>query len=187
MRGSDRFERRAFGVLTACAAAIVAWLPVVPGHDTPQHLAYVGLVATWQEDPRKLADVYDAPDLSNVARVMGAELALRLVVLAYVVLLALAIRALVRATWQTPAPATSLLAPVLAFNPVLWMGFLAYFVSHVIVRWPARDGEPRVQKLASRVIAMREQGVLRTVACDGDCCLFAVAVAGLAPVAEAAP
>jgi hypothetical protein len=146
MRFHASFERQAFASLTLTAALLVFVLPVVPGHDIPQHLAYVSRVAAWQRDPGPLAATYSAPDVSNVyattyrlmapiARWVGPDACLRLVLAAYVVLLALAVRALVRASWPSAerrvSPVTSLLGPVAAFNPVLCMGFLAYLVALV--------------------------------------------------------
>jgi hypothetical protein len=133
---SERAERGAFAVVTAIAAVIVGAQPVLPGHDMPQHLAYLRLLVAHATG--SLADAYTAPDLSSayatlyallvpIARWTSPETAVRIVLVAYVVLLAVAVRALVRATWgRAPAPATSLLGPVVALNPVVCMGFLAY-------------------------------------------------------------
>jgi hypothetical protein len=169
MRFRATFERQAFASLTLTAALLVFVLPVVPGHDIPQHLAYVSLVAAWQRDPGPLAATYSAPDVSNVyattyrlmaplARWVGPDACLRLVLAAYIVLLALAVRALVRASWPSAArrasPVTSLLGPVAAFNPVLCMGFLAYLVALV----------PLVAAVAA-VVAYVAGGRRRGVAC----------------------
>lgn len=131
-------ERHAFALLTACAALLVATLPVMPGHDIPQHLAFVRLLADWRDDPATYPAVFAPPDTSNgyatvyllLARlsVLGsAETALRIVAVTYVVALACSLRSLVRATWDDDRVA--LLAPVAAFNPVLCMGLLPYLLS----------------------------------------------------------
>ncbi|MDF2694780.1 MAG: hypothetical protein K0S65_3163, partial [Labilithrix sp.] len=52
--------------------------------------------------------------------------------------------------------------------------------SHVIVRWPGPRDDARLRELGAHVKSLSEQGVLRTVACDGDCCLFQVALPKLA-------
>ncbi len=145
-----RLERRTFAALTALAALVILVLPVIPGHDMPQHLAYLGLLAAWWRDPSSYPAGYAPPDLSNgyattyrsmtpLAAWTSPEMAMRLVLAAYVVLLAVAVRALVRATWseaspgapgrRSPAPATALLGPLVGFNPVLCMGFLPYLLS----------------------------------------------------------
>lgn len=130
--------RRAFVGLTALAALAIGTLPVVPGHDIPQHLAYVRLLAMWQRDPASYPPIYAPPDASNgyvtihlflacLSAWMSPETALRLTLAAYVVVLALAVRSLVRATWGRDE--TALLGPLAALNPVLCMGLLAYLVA----------------------------------------------------------
>ena len=144
MDRDERLERRIFAGLTAFAALVVGVLPVIPGHDMPQHIAYLGLVATWWRDPTRYPPAYTTPDLSNgyattyrwmtpLAAWTSPETATRLVLVAYVVLLAVAVRTLVRATWSGGGdrrpPATALLGPLAGFNPVLCMGFLPYLLS----------------------------------------------------------
>ncbi len=140
---ASRFERRTFAGLTALGALVMGALPVIPGHDMPQHVAYLGLLAAWRRDPSSYPPGYTTPDLSSgyattykwmtpLAAWTSAEVAMRLVLAAYVVLLALAVRALVRATWSdrvSRTPATALLGPLVAFNPVLCMGFLPYLLA----------------------------------------------------------
>ena len=140
MLNSARLERRVFALLCALAAAIVAALPLVPGHDVPQHLAYVRLLTIWRLDPSSLPADYAAPDMSSgyatayallvrLSTFVPPEIALRGAVAAYVVLLALAVRALVQVTWRVEEGAigpTSVLGPLVAFNPVLVMGLVAY-------------------------------------------------------------
>jgi hypothetical protein len=140
---ASRFERRTFAGLTALGALVIGVLPVIPGHDMPQHVAYLGLLAAWRLDPSTYPPAYTAPDLSSgyattykwmtpLAAWTSAEVAMRLVLAAYVVLLALAVRALVRATWSERTggtPATALLGPLAPFNPVLCMGFLPYLLA----------------------------------------------------------
>lgn len=126
-------ERTAFVALVLGAVAIVVLLPVIPGHDVPQHLAYVRLLATWPSPA--LADVYAAPDVSNVyattyrllaplARVTSAETAMRVALVAYAVLLPLGVRRLARALWEDTS--ATLLAPLAVFHPVLCMGLLPF-------------------------------------------------------------
>lgn len=137
----ERFERWVFVAWTIAAVGIVFFLPVVPGHDVPQHLSYVRLIAAWENDPHALADVFTAPDVSNayatvyrllapIARHTSAETALRIGIIAYVVLTAMAVRRLVRATWcGSVTPISSLLGPVVALNPVLCMGLIPFAFS----------------------------------------------------------
>ena len=133
-----------FAGLTALAALVLGALPVIPGHDMPQHVAYLALLTAWRRDPSTYPAGFTPPDLSSgyattyrwltpLASWTSPEVAMRLVLAAYVVLLAVAVRALVRATWkngQRPGtPSTALLGPLAGFNPVLCMGFLPYLLA----------------------------------------------------------
>ena len=182
MPSSTRLERRVFALLTALAAAIVVALPIVPGHDVPQHLAYVRLLTMWRHDPSSLPAVYAAPDMSSgyvtayallvrLSAFVSPEVALRLAIAAYVVLLAIAVRALVHATWREKGP-TTLLGPLVALNPVLVMGLVAYLFA-----MPALVGA------FAALVAYARSGARRTL---GAVAALAAATAALHSVAAAA-
>lgn len=136
-------ERVLFWALVALHVALVLLLPVLPGHDLPQHLAYVRLLGGWDDRSLHLSDVYLAPDLSDpyvtsyrvlalIARHASPDVAMRIAFVAYVVLLPIALAALLRAVWRLrwdEPCATSLLAPILVWNPVVCMGFLPFFLA----------------------------------------------------------
>jgi len=186
MLKSARLERLVFVLLSVLAAAIVAALPLVPSHDVPQHLAYVRLLSIWRLDPTSFPAVYAVPDMSSgyatayallvqFSTWVSPEVALRGAVAAYVVLLALAVRALVRATWRIDEGAigpTSFLGPLVAFNPVLVMGLVAYLFAL----------PPLVGAFAATV-AYARSGAHRTLVVVA---LLAAATAALHSVAAAA-
>lgn len=127
--------QRAFIGLTALAALVMVTLPVIPGHDVPQHLAYVRLLADFRHNPATYPLAYAPPETSSgyatiyvvLAKLTGLlgtpELALRFLLLTYVVALSVAVHRLVR------GQATALLGPLAAFNPVFCMGLIAYLVA----------------------------------------------------------
>ena len=186
MKGSARLERRFFALLTALAAATVAVLPIVPGHDVPEHLAYVRLLTIWRLDPSSFPAVYAPPDMSSgyvtayallvrLSSIVTPETGLRIAVVAYVVLLAIAVRALVRATWRVDAGTlgpTTFLGPLVALNPVLVMGLVAYFFAL----------PPLVGAFAAAVVHARSGGRRSLVAVA----VLAAATAALHSVAAAA-
>jgi hypothetical protein len=108
----------------------------------PQHLAYVRLLTSFRQAPSSFPAVYAAPDMSSgyatayallvrLSAFMPPDLALRGAVTVYVVLLAVSVRALVHATWRVDGEdgvvgPTTFLGPLVALNPVLCMGLLAY-------------------------------------------------------------
>jgi hypothetical protein len=177
MPSSVRLERGFFAALTALAATIVAVTPVVPGHDVPQHLAYVRLLAAWRRDPASFPAVYDSPDLSSgyattyavlarLSQLVPPELALRGAVALYVVLLAVSVRALVHATWRVegaraPLGPTSLVGPVVALNPVLCMGLLAYLFAlpAVVAAFAAHVAHARTPQRRWLVLIVTLSGV----------------------------
>jgi hypothetical protein len=142
-------EGRLFAALTIAGVALVVALPVVPGHDVPQHLAYVKIIVAWQADPADLPRAFTVPDLAGsyatsyrllalLAQKTSPETALRLALGLYVAGLALGVRRLVRATWGEDTSSTgaqrvptTLLAPLVALNPVFCMGFVAYLLGLV--------------------------------------------------------
>lgn len=140
-----RADRALYWSLVLVAIAVVTiGLPIFPGHDVPQHLAITKLVAEWQRDPAAYPSAFTPPDLSSsytnvyrmlalLTRVSGSpERALSIALAAYVVTMALALRWLASLTWSSVCRGegrscnTALLAPWLAFHPVLCMGLLPY-------------------------------------------------------------
>jgi len=116
--------------------ALVWIVPVVPGHDLPQHLAYARLLASYPEDPG-LRDAYVVAErfdpycathylLAYLARGLGVNVACRVLYSAYAISLTLACVLACRAVWPKRTPWPSLFGTLLVWNPITWMGFLPF-------------------------------------------------------------
>jgi hypothetical protein len=136
-RGDDLL----LGTLLAAQIAIVVALPVLVGHDLPQHLAQARLLG--DADDGHLAPPYEgplAPDpyfttyrvLGLLAAPSSIEASARLVYALYAVAFALAFRRLARAADETPLSGVhygAALGPILVWNPITCMGFLPFMLA----------------------------------------------------------
>jgi hypothetical protein len=134
-------ERRLYlGAMAAVALihiAAIAFLPVLPAQDLPQHLTYARIF----QDPTLplFAALYQLPSelqpyfvpylvLARLGRWIGLMTALRLILSAYVIVLLVALDALVRAVRPGKNPMTALLGAALIWSPVAAMGFLSFLL-----------------------------------------------------------
>jgi hypothetical protein len=145
---------RLFWVLVAASVVLVWLLPVIPGHDLPQHLAYARILADRNDEV--LARLYeiDVSDgyatlhraLAWLANVTTLDCAIRIVYTAHALCVPLAFRSLVRAVNGRPRPALELFGVVLVWNPVACMGFLPFMIALA----PAVFGASAAVRFASR-------------------------------------
>jgi len=154
-----RSTRTAFWALTAALVALAWLLPVIPGHDLPQHLAIARILAG-RGDPRIAAlyhvdtgDAYSTVHraLAWIAARSSIHFASRLTYAAYALLVPVAFASLVRALHGSRgARVTAVLGVALVWNPIACMGFLPFLLAlppflfgvAALVRF-ARDGRAR--------------------------------------------
>lgn len=122
--------------------ALLLLMPVLPGQDLPQHLAYAAVIAdggrtealaTWLADPRPISP-YSLTHhlLAALMGPLGAEGALRLLLIGWMFAWMAALDRLVRVVWRGTAgldgggPWTPLLGAGLLWGPVAAMGFLPF-------------------------------------------------------------
>jgi hypothetical protein len=135
-------DRVALVVLTLANVALVVGLPVLGGHDLPQHLAYARILADYDDPALLLRQNFTLPDgpqayfttyylLAVLARATSVMTACRLVYAAYAIALPWAVASLVSAASEdTNEPEWSaLLGPLLVWNPVACMGFLPFMLA----------------------------------------------------------
>ncbi len=116
---------------------LVAWLlPVIPGHDLPQHLAYARILAE-RNDPyvRSLYEIDTSDPYSTVHRVIAfvasrtsLETATRILYCSYALLVPLAFAWLVYAVHGRARDHTAVLGVVLVWNPIVLMGFVPFML-----------------------------------------------------------
>jgi hypothetical protein len=125
-------ERRIFVALIALQIVLVWSMPSLVGHDLPQHLAYVRILAGI--DRPEVGSVYHAGTdfyatthwlLAYLARLTSVDVAIRIVYSAYALAVPLAFRSLARAVDRRTG-ANALLGLVVVWNPIVCMGFLPF-------------------------------------------------------------
>jgi hypothetical protein len=136
------------GLLLAINVGLVWWLPVLPGQDLPQHLAYTRIMLDHGRTELPFSRVYELPAspqpyfttyhlLLALARMTSVDTAARLLFSGYVVLVFVSFWALVGAIHRRnePAPAawTPLLATLVVWSPSACMGFLAFVLAVPLV------------------------------------------------------
>lgn len=188
-----RLERIVFVVLVGLAVLPAVVLPVLPGHDLPQHLAYVSLIVSWGKPALRLATTYLEPTtadpyattyvvLAAIARKSSVELAARIAFVAYAVALPCAVAHLARAVWRRRRDETcptALLGPALVWNPVVCMGFLPFFlalpplVSALACAVRFAD-EGRRRHLALFAVFASASAAMHAVACYALCLVLVV-------------
>jgi hypothetical protein len=129
--------RAAFWALTM-VNVVVAWsLPLIPGHDLPQHLAYARILAD-RDDPyvRSLYEIDTTDAYATIHRVLALiaghaslDTALRIVYCSYALLVPLSFAWLVRAVRGPSGSHVAVLGTALVWNPVVCMGFLPFMLS----------------------------------------------------------
>jgi uncharacterized membrane protein YhaH (DUF805 family) len=139
-----RPDRVALAALTLVNVVLIFWLPVLGGHDLPQHLSYARILADYDDPGLVLRDTFTLPEgyqayfttyylLAALTRLAGVMNACRIVYAAYAAALPWSIAALVDAA-SGPSPArpvawTVLLGPLAIWNPVSCMGFLPFMLA----------------------------------------------------------
>lgn len=126
----------------AVHVALMVGLPQIPGHDLPQHLAYVRILAEGATGAATVNDLYEVPRtfqsyaavhmaLAWVARFTSVGVAVRGALALYAVLLPLATGGLARVLHRTPAAfgAGALVGCYFVWSPVTLMGFLPFVLS----------------------------------------------------------
>jgi hypothetical protein len=137
-----RPDRAALAALTLANVALIAFLPVLVGHDLPQHLAYARILADYADPHLSLGQTFTLPDgaqayfttyylLALLARATTVMTACRVLYAAYAIALPWAVASLVSAASDdTHEPQWSaLLGPLLVWNPIVCMGFLPFMLA----------------------------------------------------------
>jgi len=159
---ADRFlvemrrpDRALFLLLLVANLVLIAWLPILGGHDLPQHLSYARILADYDDPHLPFRDTFTLPDgpqayfttyyvLAALARVTSVMTACRLVYAAYAIALPLGFASLVSALGNDDARApcwTALLGPLLVWNPVSCMGFLPFMLALPALLWGAAEAQ----------------------------------------------
>lgn len=138
----ERPDRVALFALTLANVALIALLPVLGGHDLPQHLAYARILADYDDPRLSLGQTFTLPDgpqayfttyylLAFLARATSLMTACRIVYAAYAIALPWGVASLVSAASEDKGePAWSaLLGPLFVWNPVACMGFLPFMLA----------------------------------------------------------
>jgi hypothetical protein len=138
----QRPDRVALAVLTLANVGLVFALPILGGHDLPQHLSYARILADYDNPSLALRDTFTLPEgsqayfttyylLAALARCTGVMTACRVVYAAYALALPWAIASLVEAASEPSKEPklTVLLGPLLIWNPVSCMGFLPFMLA----------------------------------------------------------
>lgn len=139
-----RTDRVAFGAATAAAALPLALAPLAPGGDTPWHAAVVAVLAAGDDAGDRFLGAVEIDDrlgayaavyrlLALLARVVGAPLAVQILLVAYVVAFLWSARRLVRAFGGDGMLA--LLAVPAAYSTTLEFGFLVYLPTLPLTLW----------------------------------------------------
>jgi hypothetical protein len=192
-----RPDRVLFLLLVCANLALIAWLPILGGHDLPQHLSYARILTDYDDPRLPFRETFTLPDgpqayfttyyaLAALARFTGVMTACRLVYAAYAIALPLGFASLVSALRDDGARGpcwTALLGPLLVWNPVSCMGFLPFMLALPAIvfgaaeaqRWQ-RTGAPRHgAKLALACCAMVSTHVVGAILFVGLilCCALA--------------
>jgi len=180
-------------LLTTAHLALVWMLPVLPGQDLPQHLAYARILLDYHRPELSFQNYYDLPTafqpyfvshylLAAFGRVVGLDAALRLLLSGYVIATLLAFQSLVAAIHR-PRPVdlawSTLLGSLIVWNPVLCMGFLEFLVAFPFILWGAaltiRCGDPgRTMRQIALLIACTAGAVSTHLVAAGCILLFAL-------------
>lgn len=147
MSDDDRSAWRTYWIAWSSLAFVhilIVWLlPVLPGQDLPQHLAYARIFRDYHDRNLPFAEFYTLPArfqpyfsvywlLAHIGRWMTISAAMRVVMSAYVLALLGTFHALVRAVHDDvetrPPPWTALLGGGLVWNPIVCMGFVPFIV-----------------------------------------------------------
>ncbi len=192
--------------ITLANVAVVWAVSVLPGQDLPQHLTYVRILVGYGDASLPFAATYTLPThvqsyfttyylLAAIARLTGVVTAARVVLSLYVVAMVAAFDALTRAlssrarthagVGEAGSPSvTSLLAPLVIWNPVVWMGFLPFYIGMPAILWGYAaflegahrddDERPRPGRLAQVAVAGALLASLHTVAAAAFVLLVAV-------------
>jgi hypothetical protein len=157
-------ERTLLVLLTLANLALIAWLPILGGHDLPQHLSYARILSDYDDARLPFRNTFTLPDgpqayfttyyvLAALTRIAGVMTACRLVYGAYAIALPLAFRSLVSAlNHDDPrVPSwTALLGPLLVWNPVSCMGFLPFMLALPPIVWAVAESQRWLTKPALR-------------------------------------
>ena len=142
LRAAARPDRVVLAALTLANVALVVGLPVLAGHDLPQHLAYARILADYGDRRLALAQTFTRPDgpqayfttyylLALLTRATSLMTACRLVYAAYAIALPWAIASLVSAAGEDDGEPewSAILGPLFVWNPVACMGFLPFMLA----------------------------------------------------------
>jgi hypothetical protein len=163
--GRTRPERVLLVLLVLANLALIAWLPILGGHDLPQHLSYARILADYGDSKLPFRETFTLPDgpqayfttyyvLAALARVAGGVMnACRLLYGAYAIALPLGFLSLASALNEddprTPCW-TALLGPLFVWNPVSCMGFLPFMLALPVLLWGAAEAQRWQRTLAFR-------------------------------------
>ncbi len=156
-------ERVLFALLIVANLVLIAWLPVLGGHDLPQHLGYVRILADYDDPNLPFRETFTLPEgpqayftsyyaLVALARVTNVMTACRLVYAAYAIALPLSFASLASALSREDSRVpgwTALFGPILVWNPVSCMGFLPFMLALPAFLWGAAEAQ-RWQRTGAR-------------------------------------
>jgi hypothetical protein len=182
-------------------AVVCIWvLETLPGQDLPQHLAYARIFMDYADGRTPFRDFYALPDrpqsyhlayhlLAQLGRLLGLDAAAKMVFIAYVLALAFALESLRRAAMgggAAPPGAAGVLAGILAWNPVMALGFLEFLLAmpifiYVVSQLVRLGQKPRGRWDMARMVAAVVALSSMHLAAAGFAVLFAVVWALCSP------
>jgi hypothetical protein len=162
--GRSRLDRVLLGLLVFANLVLIAWLPILAGHDLPQHLSYARILVDYADPRLPFRETFTLPDgpqayfttyyaLAALARVSSIMTACRLVYAAYAVAFSLSFASLASALSDDDRSLpcwTALLGPVLVWNPISCMGFLPFMLALPVFLWGAAEAQRWQRTLAFR-------------------------------------